>query len=441
MLVVLFQSASSIPAIGAEKPALRADPESALLGMPVNLHASGFKPGQEVTLRAGSEDGNKVSWGSAALFIADKKGVVDTSRQAPVSGDYAGIDQAGLFWSMKPLKIERKDWRPYSFKDLDRMMVTLTSEIGNRVEATARVERLLRSSGSKLVRESVRDEGLVATLFYPAEGGPHPAVINLGGSGGGLSEQWEALLSSNGYAVLALAYFGVDPLPAECIEIPLEYFEKAVRWLKAHHAVDPERLAVAGGSKGAELALLLGAAFPDFKAVIAIAPSAFIWQGIPGKSLATRSSWSRNGQGLPFAPFSFNWEDIQKIIRKEPLAFREWYNPAKLDPEKAKAAAIEVEKTNGPLLLLSGTDDQMWPSAVFADMIMRRLKEYGHPRADRSICYEGAGHIFRLPYVPTTANQTNRRYIVGGSPQADAQASLGAWKAILDFLEESIGRH
>jgi dipeptidyl aminopeptidase/acylaminoacyl peptidase len=365
--------------------------------------------------------------------------MLETSRQAPATGDYAGIDQAGLFWSMKPQNLEKKSWWPYSFKDLDRLTVTLTAETDGRVEATTRVERLIRSPQSKLVRESIRDEGLVGTLFYPAGGGPHPAVINFGGSGGGLSEQWEALLSSYGFAVLALAYFGVEPLPAECIEIPLEYFERAVRRLKAHRAVDPERLAVAGGSKGAELALLLGATFPDFKAVVAIAPSAFIWQGIPGKSLEARSSWSRNGQALPFAPFSFNWADIQKLMRKEPVAFREWYSPEKLNPEKAKAAAIEVEKINGPLLLLSGSDDQMWPSVVFADMMMRRLKEHGHPFADQSIYYEGAGHIFRLPYLPTTANQTNRQYIVGGNPQADAQASVGAWKAILEFLKKSIG--
>jgi acetyl esterase/lipase len=202
--------------------------------------------------------------------------------------------------------------------------------------------------------------------------------------------------------------------------------------------VDPERLAVAGGSKGAELALLLGATFPEFKAVVGLAPSALIWQGISRKSFEPRSSWSRDGKGLPFALFNFSWSDVQKLMRKEPLAFIEWYNPQKLKPEQAQAAAIEVERINGPVLLISGSDDQMWPSKVFSDMIMKRLKEHGHPYPDQAICFEGSGHIFRLPYLPTAANQINRQFIVGGNPQADAQASLSAWKAILDFLNSHL---
>jgi dienelactone hydrolase len=434
----IWWSASLLQAAGAEKASLRAVPESALLGMPVSIQGAGFNPGQEVILRARSEDGNKVRWESSALFLADQEGQVKTAQTAPLSGDYADIDPAGLFWSMKPHDLDKKDWRPYSFKDLDRITVTLTAETGGSVRASSRVERLIRSPESKLVRESVRTEGLVATLFYPAEGGPHPALINLGGSGGGLSEQREGLLSSHGYAVLALAYFGIESLPPECVEIPLEYFEKAIHWLKTHPAVDSKRLAVAGGSKGAELALLLGATYPDFKAVIGISPSALIWQGISRKSFEPRSSWSKNGKGLPFAPFNFVWTDVQKLMRKEPLALLDWYNPQKLNPEKVQAAAIEVERINGPVLLLSGSDDQMWPSAVFSEMMMKRLKEHGHPYADQAMNFEGSGHTFRLPYLPTTANQINRQHIVGGNPPADARASLGAWKAILDFLDRHL---
>lgn len=432
--VILPQAAS------ARKPTIQVVPKSALLGIPASIQAKGLKAGEKVTLCARSEDGNNVRWESAALFVADKKGIVDIDVQAPVSGDYSEVDPAGLFWSMKPQGLEKKDWRPYSIKGLDRMTVTLTAEKDGEVLAAARVERLIRLQESKLVRESIREDGLVATLFYPAEGGPHPAVISLGGSEGGLSDQREALLSSYGYAVLALAYFGIEQLPQECVEIPIEYFEKAIRWLKAHKAVDPERIAVFGGSKGGELALLLGSTFPDIKAVVGVAPSAFIWQGISQKSFIPRSSWSKNGHGLPFAPFNLIWSDFQKILKKEPIAFREWYNPEKINPDRLKAAAIEVEKINGAVLLISGSNDQMAPSEVFSEMIINRLKEYGHPYPDKHICFEGAGHAFRLPYLPTAANQTNRQYIFGGSPRADAHASLGAWKAILGFLNRYLRR-
>ena len=89
--------------------------------------------------------------------------------------------------------------------------------------------------------------------------GPHPAIVWLGGSEGGLREGTAALLASHGYATLALAYFGVDPLPPELIEIPLEYCKEGIDWLKAQPSVDAQHIAVLGGSKGAELALLLAA--------------------------------------------------------------------------------------------------------------------------------------------------------------------------------------
>ncbi len=132
------------------------------------------------------------------------------------------------------------------------------------------------------MRRTVEEDGLVGTLFSPSTPGPHPAVITLGGAGGGLSEGGAKTLASEGYAALALAYFGVDPLPPELVEIPLEYFERAIAWLQAQPEVDASRLAVVGDSKGAELGLLLGATYPkDIKAVVGYAPSAVVWQGIP----------------------------------------------------------------------------------------------------------------------------------------------------------------
>jgi len=103
---------------------------------------------------------------------------------------------------------------------------------------------------------------LVGALFLPSASAPCPAVIVLGGAGGGLSEGGAETLASEGFAALALAYFGIDRLPHELLEIPLEYFEKAIAWLRAQPGVDAERVAVVGNSKGGELALLLGATYP-----------------------------------------------------------------------------------------------------------------------------------------------------------------------------------
>ncbi|HEX8259840.1 MAG TPA: hypothetical protein VF558_06050 [Rubrobacteraceae bacterium] len=62
-------------------------------------------------------------------------------------------------------------------------------------------------------RWPVREGGLVGTFFRPSTPGPHPAVIVLGGSDGGLREGSAAVIARQGYATLALAYFGVEGLP------------------------------------------------------------------------------------------------------------------------------------------------------------------------------------------------------------------------------------
>jgi len=108
---------------------------------------------------------------------------------------------------------------------------------------------------------------LVGTLFCPDTSGPHPAVITLGGVGGGLREGGAEALASEGFA--ALAYFGLEGLPRELVEIPLEYFARAIAWLKSQPEVDAKRIAVVGNPKGGELALLLGATYPkEVRAIV-----------------------------------------------------------------------------------------------------------------------------------------------------------------------------
>jgi hypothetical protein len=57
-------------------------------------------------------------------------------------------------------------------------------------------------------------------------------VIVLSGGGGGIDEHRGAILASHGYAALSLGYFNVEGLPRGLVNIPLEYFENAIRWMR-----------------------------------------------------------------------------------------------------------------------------------------------------------------------------------------------------------------
>jgi uncharacterized protein len=296
-------------------------------------------------------------------------------------------------------------------------------------------------------RRPVEEEGLVGTLFCPSTPGPHPAVIALGGVGGGLREGGAEALASEGFASLALAYFGVDPLPSELVEIPLEYFEWAIAWLNSQPEVDANRIALVGNSKGGELALLLGATYPeDVKAVIGYAPSAVVWQGITFNREAyhggPRSPWSLRGEPVPFARFArpLPTEMIRMVgsyLGRQPIVGRVFYERALKNETAVAAAEIALEKIDGPLLLISGTDDQMWPSTRLSEMAIERLKAHDHPFPYEHLRYEGAGHMITLPNAEPPVSWTSR-YEVGGTREANEFANADSWTKVLGFLRKHL---
>lgn len=304
----------------------------------------------------------------------------------------------------------------------------------------------MRETG--VVRRPVEERGLVGTLFHPSVSAPHAAVVALGGAGGGLSEGGAETLASEGFAALALAYFGLDPLPGDLVEIPLEYFERAIAWLKSQPAVDADRVAVVGNSKGGELALLLGATYPeDVKAVVGYAPSGIVWQGIPPDREVyyggPRSPWSFRGEPVPFVGLS-GLHSVPEMVRMtesifdgRPISTRGFYEHALENETAVAAASIAVEKIEAPMLLVSGTDDRLWPSTRLSEMAIERLRAHDHPFPCEHLRYEGAGHLISLPgYEP--ARSWERRFEMGGSREANEFANADSWTKVLGFLKEHL---
>jgi hypothetical protein len=102
-------------------------------------------------------------------------------------------------------------------------------------------------------------------------------------------------------------------------------------------------------------------------------------------------------------------------------------------------ASIPVERTNGPILLISGEDDQMWPSTIFSKQIIDRLEHHKHPYPSMHLSYPGAGHMIRPGYMPKTVTVIihpidGGRYELGGNAKDDAYASSDSWSKTLEFL-------
>lgn len=74
----------------------------------------------------------------------------------------------------------------------------------------------------------VREGRLVGLLALPKGVERPPGVVVLPGSGGGIPGPLAIELASEGFAALALAYFGIEPLPAELVEVPFEVLEGGI---------------------------------------------------------------------------------------------------------------------------------------------------------------------------------------------------------------------
>jgi dienelactone hydrolase len=276
--------------------------------------------------------------------------------------------------------------------------------------------RSLRAAGVSFRPLSLERDRLVGRYWTPAGGGRRSAVLTLGGSEGGLHEgTFEQLLASRGYPVLQLAYFGLPGLPPTLERIPLEYFEQALTWLAEQPQVDRNRIVLIGSSRGAELALLLGARYPSLvHSVAAYAPSSVVNAGFPGwGKRPTEPAWTHEGKAVPF-------------VRDD-----EWGNAT---PEKTPNAVIPVEQIRGSILLVSGLADNVWPSASYASAIADRLRAHAR-RGFASIVssYGGHGVAAVIPFLPLATSWPG--HALFGDQNADARARTTAWPRLLALLD------
>jgi dienelactone hydrolase len=322
--------------------------------------------------------------------------------------------------------------------------LALTAEVDGDAVATACVERARLPED--VSRSVIREAGLVGTLFHPIDDGPRPGVILLGGSEGGLHELDAALLANHGFAVLALAYFGAEGLPSHLVEIPLEYFEAAIGFLRAHPAIQGGPVGLIGGSRGGEAALNIGATFEGVGAVVSTVGSGVTTQGIgPGSDLLEIAgtpvpSWTLRGRPLPYLRNRITPELRQQVATRAAVELAVVFEPGMADPSEVEACAIPVERIGAPVLLVSAGLDRMWPCGPMSEVAARRLAAGGRPH--EHLHFADAGHpIAPPPFGPTTELTSpgpGVMFAMGGTPEANAAARAAAWRRSIEFLSERL---
>ena len=276
--------------------------------------------------------------------------------------------------------------------------------------------------------------GLIGN-FYPGSGdgkgtGARPAILLLGGSEGGLGSATDGeaqLLAKQGFAVLALAYYRLPGQREKLELVPIESFTRALDWLKTQPGVDPARLAMMGTSKGAEAALLVASRRPDVRAVVAAVSSHMVWQGFDWSfAPVNTSSWSAGGKPVPFLPIiTVGWSgDV--------------YGPALKTAGQHPDAAIPVERINGPVLLLCGEEDSLWPSCPMARAAKARRDQAGRGAATGLRAYRDAGHFGVGPPLAKGKDVPWMITLFGGSKDGNVAARADGWPRTLAFLQQAL---
>lgn len=242
-----------------------------------------------------------------------------------------------------------------------------------------------------------------AGIFYQGTKSPEKVIIAAGGAScdekAGIS--MSRYLRNAGYNVLVLGFYMWKGLPKYLVSIPVDYVEKAVKWLKEEKHF--KGVAMTSISTGAGYTLLAASLIPDITCVIPVVPYDYVNEGTKQFFLSFkqthRSQYTWHGEDIPYTPADMLGE----------IGMLGWFRSAKKAPGYGLSrfmrygydmqekrlnpdARIKVENMHADVLLLAAKDDDAWPSDVAVPRIVKILKESNYPYRVEHHIYERGSH-------------------------------------------------
>ncbi|MEO9885317.1 MAG: acyl-CoA thioester hydrolase/BAAT C-terminal domain-containing protein [Balneola sp.] len=236
-----------------------------------------------------------------------------------------------------------------------------------------------------------KENGVVETLLYLGDSDNQPLIVAFGGAEGGIDWHRNHMKSKRdsliqkGYAILAIGYFNADGAPKNLDRISLDAISDTIMAIAKKNKIDESKIALIGGSKGGELILNLASRYNQYKAVIALSTSNVTFPAITWSS--NTSSWTYKGNEVPYVPASL--KTISPALKGDHYTA---FSMMLEDETAVKNAEIQVENINGPILILSGKNDEQWPSTSMSNRIIERLEEHNFKYFNEHIILDG-GHI------------------------------------------------
>lgn len=293
---------------------------------------------------------------------------------------------------------------------------------------------------------TLEKEGFIAH-YYPGNIETNKAIISVGGASCNekTSIAMSGFLRKAGYNVLVLGFYLWKGLSKNLASIPVDYVEKAVKWLKEEQGI--EQIAMTGASTGAGYTLLCASLIPDITCVIPVVPYDYVMEGTTSNNKRLHCSvYTWHGKNIPYTEIplldqgTLNWLKMAKNapgygIRRF-MRFGYDYMADSLNQE----SRIRVENMHADILLLAVKDDDCWPSDVAVLRIMKVFEESNYSYRVKLHIYEKGSHaltdgIDAMSGITKIALKsmipTEKKY-----PKECEEARQDSFKRILKFIKE-----
>ncbi|MFA9557575.1 acyl-CoA thioester hydrolase/BAAT C-terminal domain-containing protein [Evansella sp. AB-rgal1] len=396
-------------------------PDIGRVDEPLQLHMDGLEANETIKMKMTMDHHTLGKWSSTVSTNADEHGKLSIGENCKQDNNIFSL----LLWKLRPIDGKTPTNFPSNSTDPLKLHIDMESSISQRTESRT-VIRLFKED--YVTEEALpNDVPFSGTYFYPKNKQKLPTIILFGSYHGEPPLDAAALYASHGYGALAVNYTNNGAT------VPLEDINKVLQWVKNHPSTDEQKIILHGTEKGAELALVVASKDPSIKGVIANSPTSHVFQKI--QSSKRTAAWTENGETIPFVPYHFSLPMmVTSWFRKQRKDTASLGNVCEKSLEKYEKngkieAAIEVEKVNGPLLLISGKQDDFWPSDLMAQTVTERLSNNSFPYPVEHLSYEFCGDKLTVPYLPTLTNNE-------GDFENVQKAVLGetAWNTTITFL-------
>ena len=142
-------------------------------------------------------------------------------------------------------------------------------------------------------------------------------------------------------------------------------------------------------------------------------------------------SWTLGGKAVAFVPYA-NDAPFTSVF--------DLYRRSLATLDRHQDAVIQVERIQGPVMLVCGEADALWPSCPMSDAVASRLKPHGFRYPVQELKYPGAGHAAFGPPLPAESPVLTMLQALGGDAAGNLAARADSWPKAVEFLDRSLGR-